>query len=172
MPLTDVAARSAKPREKAYKLVMAKACTSKSCPTVQNTGASNTGIDGKERRAALGVYPAVSLLAARKAREEIKEALGPDLTRRMRRNVQRLSGVWSVKTRSRQSRVTGMNTRREAGAEPTTVRVMKRMENELFPSLGARPIQQITAPEILAVIRTIEKRDALGPFPPGVANRR
>ncbi|REE17959.1 uncharacterized protein DUF4102 [Paraburkholderia sp. BL27I4N3] len=36
-------------------------------------------IDGKERRAVLGVYPAVSLLAARKVREEIKDALRPGL---------------------------------------------------------------------------------------------
>ncbi|MFM0380125.1 hypothetical protein PQQ72_24265 [Paraburkholderia strydomiana] len=35
------------------------------------------------------------------------------------------------------------------------------MEIRLFPALGSRPIQQITASEILAVIRKIESRDAL-----------
>jgi hypothetical protein len=35
------------------------------------------------------------------------------------------------------------------------------MENDLFPKLGSRPIRDITAPELLSVLRVIEHRGAL-----------
>ena len=39
--------------------------------------------------------------------------------------------------------------------------LVKRLENDLFPNLGSRPIKDITAPELLSVVRIIEKRGAL-----------
>lgn len=45
--------------------------------------------------------------------------------------------------------------------EKHAVRVLKMIENELLAPLGARPIRAITAPELLAVIREVESRDAL-----------
>jgi len=39
--------------------------------------------------------------------------------------------------------------------------VLNTLQRELFPSLGARPVKEITAPELLAVVRKIESRDAL-----------
>ncbi len=38
---------------------------------------------------------------------------------------------------------------------------MRRMNNNLFSALGHRPIVEITAPELLATIRKIEKRGSL-----------
>ncbi|MFM0566928.1 tyrosine-type recombinase/integrase [Paraburkholderia caledonica] len=161
MPLTDVAARSAKPREKAYKLADGQGMYLEVMPNGSKYWRLKYRIDGKERRAALGVYPAVSLLAARKAREEIKEALRAGLDpshekkrATLERSLERQNSFEAVARDWHEHK-------KGSWSEPHAVRVMKRMENELFPSLGARPIQQITAPEILAVIRTIEKRDAL-----------
>lgn len=41
------------------------------------------------------------------------------------------------------------------------VRVLGSLEKEVFPVIGAKPIHEITAPEILEAVRKIEKRDAL-----------
>ncbi|NYH12982.1 integrase arm-type DNA-binding domain-containing protein [Paraburkholderia bryophila] len=79
MPLTDIAVRSAKPRDKAYKLADGQGMYLEAMPNGSKYWRPRHRIDGKERRAALGVYPAVSLLAARKAREEIKNTLRADL---------------------------------------------------------------------------------------------
>ena len=40
-------------------------------------------------------------------------------------------------------------------------RILKRLENDLFPWLGKRAIAEIKAPELLAVLRQIESRGAL-----------
>jgi len=135
-----------------------KACTLKSCQTDCNTGASI-----QDRRAALGAgrkYRS-SLLAARKAREETKDALragsGPSHEKKraaLQRNLERENSFEAV--------ARGWHGHRKvswSGAH--AVRLMERMEIRLFPALGSRPIQQITASEILAVIRKIESRDAL-----------
>lgn len=37
----------------------------------------------------------------------------------------------------------------------------RRLDTNIFPILGAKPINRITAPELLAVLREVEKRDAL-----------
>src|SRR5215208_6785790 len=39
--------------------------------------------------------------------------------------------------------------------------VLRSLESEVFPQFGAKPIQEITAPMILDIIRRIEKRNAL-----------
>lgn len=39
--------------------------------------------------------------------------------------------------------------------------IMSRLERDLFPWIGKRPINQIKAPELLAVLRRVESRGAL-----------
>ncbi len=41
---------------------------------------------------------------------------------------------------------------------------MTRFEHDIFPWIGSRPIADLTAPELLATVRRIEKRGALGHF--------
>ncbi|MGN6318548.1 Arm DNA-binding domain-containing protein, partial [Trinickia sp.] len=87
MPLTDVAVRAAKPREKAYKLTDGQGMYLEVMPTGAKYWRLKYRIDGKEKRAALGVYPTVSIAEARKARDSIKEAVraGLDPTHEKRR---------------------------------------------------------------------------------------
>jgi integrase len=75
MPLTDVAVRAAKPREKSYKLTDGHGMYLEVMPNGSKYWRLKYRIDGKEKRMALGVYPAVTLLAARKARDEAKDQL-------------------------------------------------------------------------------------------------
>lgn len=62
MPLADVAVRAAKPREKAYKLADGHGMYLEVMPSGAKYWRLKYRIDGKEKRAALGVYPKVSLL--------------------------------------------------------------------------------------------------------------
>lgn len=75
MPLTDLAIRSAKPRERAYKLTDGQGMYLQVMTTGSKYWRMKYRLDGKEKRVALGVYPTVSLLAARKARDTAKDAL-------------------------------------------------------------------------------------------------
>src|SRR4029078_11036073 len=68
MPLTDIKIRSAKPREKVYKLFDSGGMYLEVTPTGGKYWRWKYRF-GKEKRLALGVYPDVSLKAAREKRE-------------------------------------------------------------------------------------------------------
>jgi integrase len=161
MPLTDVAVRAAKPREKSYKLADSQGMYLEVMPNGSKYWRLKYRVDGKEKRVALGVYPAVTLLGARKARDEVKEQLRAGLDPshekklvKLQRGLERANSFEPVAREWHEQR-------KGAWSDRHAVRIMKLLERELFPSLGARPIAQISAPELLAIIRKIESRDAL-----------
>lgn len=116
--------------------------------------------DGKEKRLALGTYPAVTLKQARSDRDKARalQREGTDPTKR--RQIERL-----------ENRLQGSNTFEEVARELHTVKAsgwskqygerwLERMEKDLFPWLGSVPLSKITAPMLLAALRRIEKRGA------------
>jgi hypothetical protein len=46
-------------------------------------------------------------------------------------------------------------------ADTHSDKIIRRLENDIFPWLGSRPVGQITPPELLACLRRIESRGAL-----------
>ena len=50
--------------------------------------------------------------------------------------------------------------KRAAWTPRYTEYLIRRLENDLFPKLGSRPIKDISAPELLSVVRIIENRGA------------
>lgn len=117
--------------------------------------------DGKEGRMAFGNYPAVSLTAARKARDaaKLQKASGTDpVQARMieRLKVANPEGVafktialeWYAKQRALWS---------PAHAE----RSLRQLERDLFPWLGERKVSEVQPVELLAALRKIEERGAI-----------
>ena len=161
MPLTDSAVRAAKPREKSYKLADGHGMYLEVMPNGSKYWRLKYRVDGKEKRVALGVYPAVSLLAARKARDEVKGQLRAGLDPshekkrvKLQRSLDRENSFEPIAREWHEKR-------RDAWSERHADRIMKLLERELFPVLGGRPIAGISAPELLEVIRKIEARDAI-----------
>ncbi|MFP9229986.1 hypothetical protein A0E43_14650 [Pectobacterium cacticida] len=72
MALTDVVARTAKPREKAYKLADAHGLYLLVSPNGSKRWYLKYRFEGKESRIAFGAYPLVSLAKAREKRDEIR----------------------------------------------------------------------------------------------------
>lgn len=72
MPLTDVAGRTAKPREKEYKLTDGNGLYLLIKPTGSERWYLKYRFEGKESRTALGAYPLFSLAKAREKRDEIR----------------------------------------------------------------------------------------------------
>lgn len=116
---------------------------------------------GKEKRLALGVYPAVALAEARKRRDKARDALaiGEDPAQIKRE---------AKLTRAMQDATTFERVARQWWAQwkgPRSARhadyVIRRLEADVFPALGARPVASITAPQLLAMAKGIEARGAL-----------
>jgi len=114
----------------------------------------------KEKRISLGVYDDVSLAAAREERDKCRKLLAKDIDPGAHRKAQkaaRASGAAnSLEVMARE----WLNQYIDPKSESHRKRVYARFENDIFPYLGRRPIADITAPELLEVIRKIESRGA------------
>lgn len=80
MPINDVAARTAKPREKEYKLTDGHGLYLLIKPSGSKRWYLKYRFEGKESRAALGAYPLITLAKAREKRDEIRLLLADGIS--------------------------------------------------------------------------------------------
>lgn len=161
MPLTDVAIRNAKPRSKAYKVFDAKGLFLWIQPNGSKWWRYAYRFDGKQNMLALGTYPEITLAEAREAHAEahklVVKGIDPNEAKKAKRRERQLNEKNTFESVARDWHETKCHTLqpRYAGF------VLRRLEADVFPKLGERPIRDITAPELLSVIKRIEKRGAL-----------
>jgi integrase len=113
---------------------------------------------GKEKRLSLGVYPETSLKEARARCDEARKLLSEGVDPSQQRKVDRLVRV----ERSEDTfEITGREwygKQAETWNPEHAKRVLSRLERDIFPFLGGRPVTEIETPELLAVLRRIEAR--------------
>lgn len=115
----------------------------------------------KEKRLALGVYPDVSLAQARKARDLAREALAkgddPGQIKREAKLTKAINDANTFELVARQwwAHWKGPKSPRHADY------VLRRLEADVFPPLGGRPVASVTAPALLAMAKAIEARGAV-----------
>jgi integrase len=117
-------------------------------------------IAGKEKSLSFGSYPVVSLKEARGKRDEQSKILGanldPSAERKAANLKSKLAAENSFETVAREWYAKQLHT----WVEHHATDVNRRLEVNIFPSLGRRPIGEIEAPELLAAVQKIEKRGA------------
>ncbi len=116
---------------------------------------------GKQKVLALGVYPAVSLAEARKRRETARELLARGVDPAAERKQEKRLAAFTAQNTFEAIAREWWDAKRGGWSERHASAVNNRLERELFPNLGNRPIAEIEAPELLDVIRAVEKRGAL-----------
>lgn len=116
---------------------------------------------GKEKRLALGVYPAVSLANARKARDQAREALasGNDPAQ-LKREAKLYKAAGDASTFEKVARQWWAHWKGPKSPRHADY-VLRRLEADVFPALGVRPVASITAPQLLAMAKGIEARGAI-----------
>lgn len=116
---------------------------------------------GKQKTLALGVYPAVTLAKARKARDAARESLAegidPSSIKREKKEARRTTSENTFKAIA----LEWHGTKKGGWSVTHSETTMERMEKNLFPWLGNRSLTDIEAPEILATLRRIEARGAI-----------
>ncbi len=117
-------------------------------------------IAGVEKSLSLGVYPAIGLKQARKRRDEERQRLDANLDpaaeRRADKVRKKVASANSFEAVAREWYGKHVKTWVRGHADD----VLRRLERNVFPTLGQRPISAIDAPELLAAIRPIEEREA------------
>lgn len=161
MALTDTTIRTAKPGAKPAKLFDERGLFLLVAPTGGKWWRFKYRFEGKEKLLSLGTYPDVSLKDARErrddARKQIADGIDPSHSRKAQKAMRQIQAANSFEAVARE----WYSKHSPNWVDAHGSRIIRRLERDIFLDLGARPIADITAPELLAVIRKIEARGAL-----------
>jgi hypothetical protein len=162
LPLTDLKVKSAKPREKTYKLSDGGGLYLEITPVGSKLWRMGyTQANGKKTRLALGTYPVVTLAGAREKRLTVKRQIDagtdPAQARRAAKQQRTIEAANTFEVIAREWHAN----KEDSWKESTSKNVLQRLEKDIFPILGKYPISEIKAPQMLDALRQIEKRGAL-----------
>jgi integrase len=159
--LSDPEVRTAKAKEKAYKLADGKGLYLEVKPNGGKYWRFKFRFGGKEKLLAIGVYPEVTLKTARKlaneAREKLSQNIDPSEQRRQAKIAQTLSNAASFQSIA----LEWYGRERGDWSQSHLERVLWILEKILFPYIGHRPIADITPHELLAALRRTESQGKL-----------
>ncbi len=161
MPLSDAKARNAKPRSKSYKVSDGDGLFLLIAPSGSKYWRFRYFIAGKEKLLALGVYPEVTLADARERRAQARKVLaaGND-PGEAKKEAKRLTTLRSANTFEAVAQE-WFEKREHEWAESSARVGRARLDQHILPKLGSRPIAEITAPEVLSLLRVVEARGTL-----------
>jgi integrase len=161
MPLTNTTIRNAKAGDKSRKLFDGGGLYLEVTPAGGKWWRFRYAFGGKSKLLSMGTYPDVSLAKARERRAEARKLLvdgiDPSVHRKATRLMREDRAANSFEAVAREWYAKLAPTWNAAHG----TRIIRRLERDIFPWLGGRPVAEVAAPELLRVIRRIEERGAL-----------
>ena len=158
--LTDTTIKNAKPKEKPYRLADEKGLYLEVKPNGGKYFRMKYRFEGKEKLLAFGVYPETGLKDARERRDQARKLLAQGIDPGAQRKAMKAA-------KSDESNTFEVVAREWIGkfapfwSDSHRLHIEQCITRDVFPFIGSRPIKDITAPELLAVLRRIESRNAL-----------
>ncbi len=161
MPLTNTAIKNAKPGAKSKKLYDSRGLYAEISPKGGKWWRFKYRYNGKEKRLSLGVYPDVSLKEARVSREEardlLKKGVDPSEHRKALKTISEKGSANSFEFVAREWFTKFSHTWSESHSK----RKLRSLERDVFPWIGSKPIEGLSAPHLLSVAQRVEQRGAL-----------
>jgi integrase len=117
--------------------------------------------DRKEKLLALGAYPEITLAEARERRDKARKQLANDIDPGAVRKAMKEAETEETETFEVIAREWHTKFKTTTWTEGHALTIMSRLERDLFPWIGTRPINQIKAQELLILLRRVEARGAL-----------
>jgi integrase len=158
--LTVTAIRNAKPADKVQRLFDGRGLYLEITPSGARYWRLKYRHAGKEKRLALGVYPVVSLADARKLRDAARKGLSEGRDPSAERKAGKARAVLSAATTFEGVARDWLASQQRKLTAATYAKAERTLEANVFPWIGARPMTEIDAPELLAVLKRIEARGA------------
>lgn len=161
MALTDSAIRNAKPTEKQRKVADEKGLFLLVSPSGGKWWRLKYRFGGKEKLLSLGTYPEVGLKDARErrdaARRLLADGIDPSENRKATKAAkgERAANSFEVVAREWYAKFSS------TWNENHGTRIIRRLERDIFPWIGSKPIAEVSAPDLLATVRRIENRGAM-----------
>jgi hypothetical protein len=161
MALTALQIQKAQPKEKDYKLFDGRGLHI----LVKKNGSKYWRLKyrfaGKEKLLALGVYPDVELKDARQQTDDARALLRSNQDPVEVRKLQKIRNRASAENSFKAMALDWWEHQKGRWSENHAQRVLKSLEDDVFPSIGHRPATEILPPEVLQVVRKVESRNAL-----------
>jgi hypothetical protein len=161
MPLTNTAVLNAKPESKQRKLADGKGLFLLIHPNGSKYWRFKYRFQGKERLLALGVYPDVSLADARGRRDEARKLLANSIDPSEVKKANKAAGLEKAANSFEVVAREWYGKNQAVWNSNHGERIIRRFERDIFPWIGNKPIADLTAPDLLSVVRRIESRGAL-----------
>ncbi|MBF8733061.1 integrase arm-type DNA-binding domain-containing protein [Pseudomonas guariconensis] len=164
MPLTDTAARQAKPQDKAYTLKDSDGLFLYIAPNGTKSWHYRFTWHAKQARISMGTYPAIGLRDARERRDEARSLVAKGIDPRDERRqakaeaaVHQENTFEAVANRWHAFKLPRWSAARKGAA----VQARFYLDKDLVPELGRIPIAQIKRADVLEAMRRVERRGAL-----------
>lgn len=167
MSLSELKLKSLKPRETDYKISDGEALYAYITTKGSILWRMNYRFEGKQKTLAIGKWPVVTLLDARRRRDAAKrmiaDGMDPALVKQEDKEEQRAreaTGVDDSATfKARGDHWFKLN--ESAWVPSYSIRLRNRLLDDVYPHLGEKPISEITAQDVLRVARLVEDRGAI-----------
>ncbi len=160
LSLTDIKVRSLKARDRQYKVTDGRGLFLVITPTGSKYWRFRYRFADREKSLAIGVYPDISLAEARDKAHEARKLLAndkdPGAEKQSKKRAMKLAAQNTFEMVAREWFQKNSTQWVDSHGE----RIIRRLEKDVFPWLGKRPITEISAPEILSVLQRIENRGA------------
>lgn len=160
MPLTDVKIRQAKPGPSPIKMADGAGLHLEVKPNGSKLWRYRYRLDGKENTFAIGAYPDVSLADARAerdvAREHVRAGRHPSHVRQTEKATQLAENRNTFKVVAEEWIEDRLGQRSQTYRD----QCRRAFANDVYPAIGRMPMREITAAQVLAILRKMDGRGA------------
>ena len=151
---------AAKPREKAYKLADGAGLYLEVVPSGSRYWRMKYRFNGKEKRMAFGVYPAVSLAQARALRDDAKKKLAEGIDPSFAKKEEKLVRDVQLNNTFQAVALEWHGTKVSRWSEGYASDIIEAFNKDIFPYIGQQPVNEIKPLVLLNVLRRMESRGA------------
>ena len=160
LPLTDIQVKNAKPKTKEYKLSDGGGLHLLITPSGGKLWRFKYRFEGVEKRLTFKTYPEVSLADARHRRDDARKLIANGVDPASIMKAQKEEKVASETTFEKVARE--WFAKNEPVWSASHIKTVKsRLERDVYPIIGNRPIVEITRGEVISLIRRVEARGVI-----------
>lgn len=164
MPLSDLQVKNAKPRTKEYKISDGFGLHLLITPTGGKLWRFQYRFANKQKALAFGSYPSITLSDARQRREDARKLIanGVDPSEERKKQKQEIDAQTKNDNNTFEIVAREWFAKNEPVWSASHIRTIKsRLERDVYPVIGNRPIAEITRGEIISLLRTVEARGVI-----------
>ncbi len=160
MALTDIEVKKAKAKERPYRLTDGGGMYVWLTPAGGKLWRWGYVHEGKEKLMSFGKYPDVSLAVARERHVEARRLLASGVDPMARRKAEKTAVREATENSFASVAARWLEHWREGKSPRHVEGTRRRLEANILPFLGPRPIAEIEAPELVTIVKAIENRGA------------